>query len=130
MTGVVTHRVTLFGSSAPRPGEAEYEFERLAVLTDMGDLFVVLPGSTGTLLELALVWEMLCKGLTRKPVLADAVWEAVGASSPPGCPRGGRWPAEPDGCSRDSGGPPVRFRLGRAGASASGSEERAYEKRR
>jgi len=36
-------------------------YERLKTLTDLGDGFVVLPGSTGTLLELALCWELINK---------------------------------------------------------------------
>jgi uncharacterized protein (TIGR00730 family) len=45
--------------------------ERLAALVGLGDAYVVLPGSTGTLLELATVWEMKNKGFLprRKPVI-------------------------------------------------------------
>ncbi len=35
--------------------------ERLMTLIDRGDAYVVLPGGTGTLAELALVWEMMNK---------------------------------------------------------------------
>jgi len=38
---------------------------RLATLVELGDGFVALPGHTGTLAELALVWELLAKRLTR-----------------------------------------------------------------
>jgi uncharacterized protein (TIGR00725 family) len=45
--------------------------ERLFTLIDMGDGFVVCKGGTGTLVELAVVWEMLNKGvMTAKPVVA------------------------------------------------------------
>ncbi|MBZ0177879.1 MAG: LOG family protein [Melioribacteraceae bacterium] len=46
-------------------------FERLENLLRLGDGFVVLPGGTGTLVELALVWEHFNKGLlAQKPVAA------------------------------------------------------------
>lgn len=46
-------------------------FERLDNLLSLGDGFVVLPGGTGTLVELALVWEHFNKGLlAQKPVAA------------------------------------------------------------
>ncbi len=38
---------------------------RLETLVRLGNAYVVLPGGTGTLLELALVWELLNKGLLR-----------------------------------------------------------------
>ncbi|MFQ5818281.1 MAG: LOG family protein [Terriglobia bacterium] len=53
--------------------------ERLFELIRRGEGYVVLPGGTGTLAELAVVWEMLSKGLlARKPlvVLGD-FWRAV-----------------------------------------------------
>jgi len=45
--------------------------QRLAALLELGDAYVVLPGSTGTLLELASVWEMKNKGFlpARKPII-------------------------------------------------------------
>lgn len=50
--------------------------ERLQKLVDLGDAFVVLRGGTGTLLELALAWELLTKGIMRpKPVVClGAFW--------------------------------------------------------
>lgn len=46
-------------------------FERLDNLLNLGDGFIVLPGGTGTLVELALVWEHFNKGLlSLKPVAA------------------------------------------------------------
>jgi hypothetical protein len=39
---------------------------RLNTLVRLGNGYVVLPGGTGTLLELALVWELLNKGLLRR----------------------------------------------------------------
>lgn len=38
-------------------------FERLGKLIEIGDAFVVLQGGTGTLLELALVWEYMNKNM-------------------------------------------------------------------
>jgi uncharacterized protein (TIGR00730 family) len=45
--------------------------ERLNKLIELGAGFVVLPGGTGTLLELAMVWELKNKGFLRqdKPVI-------------------------------------------------------------
>jgi uncharacterized protein (TIGR00730 family) len=44
--------------------------ERLQTLVDLGDGYVVLGGGTGTLLELALVWELLTKHLMQpKPIV-------------------------------------------------------------
>lgn len=45
--------------------------ERLRTLVRLGDAYVVLPGGTGTLLELADVWEHRCKGFAEadKPIL-------------------------------------------------------------
>ena len=42
--------------------------ERLMTLIDRGDAYVVLPGGTGTLAELALCWEMMNKGSLAKTV--------------------------------------------------------------
>lgn len=135
--------VTIFGSSIPRPGDAEYEtafqlgkrfaeneinvcsggfqgimdavskgavengaqaigvtldlynsmpsryltkeircnslFERLNNLLEIGNAFVVLQGGTGTLLELALVWEFMNKGLmNEKPfVCHNSMWKSI-----------------------------------------------------
>jgi len=45
--------------------------ERLEKLTELGGAYVVLPGGTGTLLELALVWELKNKGFLSddKPII-------------------------------------------------------------
>jgi len=54
--------------------------ERLDTLVRLGDAYVVLPGGTGTLLELAYVWELINKRLTprRKPlVIWNSFWEPV-----------------------------------------------------
>jgi uncharacterized protein (TIGR00730 family) len=51
--------------------------ERLAKLIELGDAYVVLPGGTGTLLELAYVWEHKNKGFAGadKPIiLLGAFW--------------------------------------------------------
>ncbi|KAB2837591.1 MAG: LOG family protein, partial [Melioribacteraceae bacterium] len=39
-------------------------FNRLENLINKGDAYIVLPGGTGTLLELSLVWEYFNKGIT------------------------------------------------------------------
>ncbi len=64
--------------------EAGDLFERLAHLVELGDLYVVLPGGTGTLLELSLVWELLTKSISPKPILADGIWARLLAAFPPG----------------------------------------------
>jgi uncharacterized protein (TIGR00725 family) len=58
--------------------------ERLLTLIERGDAYIVLPGGTGTLAELALVWEMMNKSSLaktvggRKPLLAMApYWQPV-----------------------------------------------------
>ena len=58
--------------------------ERLLALVERGDAYVVLPGGTGTLAELALVWEMMNKSSLartvggRKPLLVmESYWQPV-----------------------------------------------------
>ena len=65
--------------------------ERLLRLVELGKAYVVLPGGTGTLLELAMVWELRNKGLmdsSRPIVLAGRFWEpliGLMAKDDPGC---------------------------------------------
>ncbi len=82
--------------------------DRLMKLVELGDAYIVLKGGTGTLLELASVWEFINKGLiAEKPVVIvgrfwqnvvetlreELLWEGVGdctkfiyrASSPKEC---------------------------------------------
>jgi hypothetical protein len=67
--------------------------ERLKTLVELGQGYVVLPGGTGTLLELATVWELKNKGfLDRgKPiVLAGGFWQPLVdlvATDDPACTR-------------------------------------------
>ena len=53
--------------------------ERLLKLIALGDGYVACPGSTGTLVELAVAWEMMSKGLLpRKPLVAlGEFWRPV-----------------------------------------------------
>jgi hypothetical protein len=58
--------------------------ERLTTLIERGDAYIVLPGGTGTLAELALVWEMMNKSTLvravggRKPLLVmEPYWRPV-----------------------------------------------------
>lgn len=58
--------------------------ERLMTLVERGDAYIVLPGGTGTLAELALTWELMNKGSLartvggRKPLLVAApYWQPV-----------------------------------------------------
>jgi len=53
--------------------------ERLNRLVELGDAYIVLPGGTGTLLELALVWESINKGfLPQRPIICIApYWRVI-----------------------------------------------------
>lgn len=54
--------------------------ERLATLVEMGQAYVVLPGGTGTLLELATVWELKNKKFldqARAIVLLGGFWQPL-----------------------------------------------------
>lgn len=74
-------------SAFPKPAnqwvEKEIRFptltERLMKLVELGDAYVILKGGTGTLLELAYVWEFINKGLLReKPiVVVGKFWDGV-----------------------------------------------------
>ena len=54
-------------------------FERINKLIETGDGFVILQGGTGTLLELAAVWELSNKGLMdHKPIAChSSMWEEI-----------------------------------------------------
>jgi uncharacterized protein (TIGR00725 family) len=76
--GGKTIGVTCRAFQAGRPNEFVTEeietntlVERLETLVSSGEGYIVLPGSTGTLLELAFVWELKNKGFmnTGKPVI-------------------------------------------------------------
>ena len=58
--------------------------ERLFKLIELGAGYVVLPGGTGTLVELAVVWEWLNKGFLReKPVvILGDYWQPVVSAIP------------------------------------------------
>ncbi len=53
--------------------------DRLMKLVSFGDAYVILPGGTGTLLELAAVWELMNKGmLQQKPtIIVGSFWESI-----------------------------------------------------
>ena len=54
--------------------------ERLDTLIELGQAYIVLPGSTGTLLELAKIWELKNKGFIEadKPIiLAGEFWKPL-----------------------------------------------------
>jgi uncharacterized protein (TIGR00725 family) len=54
-------------------------FERLDKLIEIGDAYIILQGGTGTLLELAAVWELSNKGLMdHKPIAChSSMWQGV-----------------------------------------------------
>jgi uncharacterized protein (TIGR00730 family) len=74
-----------FGRTGPNPYIRQEVptfdlLSRLNTLVRLGNGYVVLPGGTGTLLELALVWELLSKGLLRRRrplVLLENHWQPV-----------------------------------------------------
>ncbi len=67
--------VSVFGTGRVRPGEPVYVFAE-----QVGRGYVVLPGGTGTLLEMAMVWELKNKRFLDqgKPViLAGEFWRPL-----------------------------------------------------
>ena len=54
-------------------------FERISKLVELGDAYIILQGGTGTLLELATVWEMMNKRMMDvKPVTChSAMWKSI-----------------------------------------------------
>lgn len=54
-------------------------FERISKLVETGDAYVILQGGTGTLLELAAVWEFMNKHLSElKPVVCHSqMWKEI-----------------------------------------------------
>jgi len=54
--------------------------ERLATLIELGEVYIVLPGGTGTLLEFAKVWELKNKGFFNREkliILLGKYWKPV-----------------------------------------------------
>jgi uncharacterized protein (TIGR00725 family) len=88
---------TVFGDRKPNPWIEQNLvttslFDRLQKLLSMGRAYVVLAGGTGTLLELALAWEMINKGMAkRRPiVLLGSFWEGLLATMKAEMEREGR----------------------------------------
>jgi uncharacterized protein (TIGR00730 family) len=54
-------------------------FERISKLVECGDAYIILQGGTGTLLELAVVWEMMNKRMLNvKPVACySQMWDGI-----------------------------------------------------
>jgi uncharacterized protein (TIGR00730 family) len=54
-------------------------FERISKLVELGDAYIILQGGTGTLLELAVVWEMMNKKMLNvKPVAChSSMWKGI-----------------------------------------------------
>ncbi len=74
--------VSIFRGSANKWIDEEIKakdlFERLKILIEKGDAYVVLRGGTGTLVELSLVWELMNKGLIElKPFVAVNFWVPI-----------------------------------------------------
>ncbi len=59
--------------------EADSLFERIEKLVAAGDGFIILQGGTGTLLELAVIWEFMNKGLlAKKPIACHSeLWQSI-----------------------------------------------------
>ena len=75
--------VNLWGRNANRFVTREIKcntlFERINKLIELGDGYLILQGGTGTLLELAAVWEYINKGLSKsKPVVCQSsLWKNI-----------------------------------------------------
>lgn len=75
--------VDLWGGNANRYVTKEIKcsnlFERIIKLIELGDGYLILQGGTGTLLELAAVWEYINKGLLKsKPVVCHSIlWKNI-----------------------------------------------------
>ena len=77
--------------------------ERLDTLIKLGRGYVVLPGGTGTLLELAKVWELKNKGFIKedKPViLVGGFWKPLADLIASDDPKSGRYIREAEGPER------------------------------
>ncbi|NLX03992.1 MAG: LOG family protein [Phycisphaerae bacterium] len=75
---------TCFSRSGPNPYidreiPTDDLMARLKILLDIGQAYVVLPGGSGTLVELALVWELIAKRLApvRPIILYGHFWQPV-----------------------------------------------------
>lgn len=75
--------VNLFGSTQSKYLTEEIVctslFERIQTLIEKGDAFVILQGGTGTLVEMAIVWELINKNLiNKKPIAAHSkMWNEI-----------------------------------------------------
>ena len=75
--------VNLWGGKANEYVTKEYKcktlFERIQKLIELGDGYIILQGGTGTLLELAAVWEYINKGLMDiKPMTChSSIWRKI-----------------------------------------------------
>jgi len=54
-------------------------YQRLENLIELGDGFIILPGGTGTMLEISLIWEMFNKNvIEEKPIAClGKMWEGI-----------------------------------------------------
>jgi uncharacterized protein (TIGR00730 family) len=61
--------------------ECKTLFERISKLIELGDAYVILQGGTGTLLELAVVWEFMNKKMLKiKPIICHSkMWREIAA---------------------------------------------------
>lgn len=97
----------IFGRSGPNPHIRQEVptfdlLTRLNTLVRLGDAYVVLPGGTGTMLELALVWELFNKKLLRRRapiILVGEHWQALAEPILREQPEALRLPVVPDGVS-------------------------------
>ena len=76
--------ISSFGGRSPNPWIAEVDerpslIERMMRLIEKGDAYIVLKGGTGTLLELAAVWELMNKAQMKvKPIIVlGSFWNGV-----------------------------------------------------
>lgn len=54
-------------------------FDRIKILVERGDAYVILPGGTGTLVELSVIWEFFNKRIMKKKPAAaiGKMWEEI-----------------------------------------------------
>ncbi len=81
--GAIGITVDLWGSTPSKYLTKEIQcknlFERITKLIETGDGYVILQGGTGTLLELAAVWELMNKNLLKTKPLAchSQMWKDI-----------------------------------------------------
>jgi len=79
--GITIKKFTSYNKYLTERIDCETMFERMQKLVEAGDAYIVLQGGTGTLFELAVVWESINKGfLDERPFAChSAMWRDISA---------------------------------------------------